>query len=559
MPPGLRPGMAGIRRRATYYVLGMALLILASTGIYEVGMRVFEPRPYPPPGTEVSFLHSLQVVVETITATGYGSDAPWTSAEMNLLVTALELTGVGVFFLGLPAVFLPLFRDLLQPSVPTTVASDLEDHVIICTPTARAEALIAELEAYDIEPLVLEPDADRAASLRDRGRTIMHGDPESIDDLRAANLDRARALVADLADRTDTSIVLAAREIDESVPIVSVVDESSVEAYHRLAGADHVVTPRRALGRSMASKLTTAIDPDAGDAIDLGERLDLLEVPIHHGSDLAGGTLEELRLRDRFGVNVIGAWFRGEFDAPPAATRRLEPGTVLLVGGAPNNLNRLRGELGTPVRDHRRGETVVLGHGEVGRVVREALEDAGIPVTVVDRDDQAAVDVVGDATVTETLRAAGVPDARAVVIALGDDKTTQFATLVVRELTDTVEIIARANTSESVRKSYRAGGDYVLSLATVSGRSIAGHILERGEILSIGTNIEVVRTSATALEGRTIQSARVRERTGCTVVAIERDEELITDVSPTFRIEPGDALVIAGTDAGTNRFATTFK
>ncbi|TKX82778.1 TrkA family potassium uptake protein, partial [Halorubrum sp. SS5] len=71
------------------------------------------------------------------------------------------------------------------------------------------------------------------------------------------------------------------------------------------------------------------------------------------------------------------------------------------------------------------GETVVVGHGQVGRTVASALEAGDVPVTVVDREDGEAIDVVGDATDPETLREAGVTDARTVVLALPDDTTAE--------------------------------------------------------------------------------------------------------------------------------------
>ncbi|MEF8779589.1 MAG: TrkA C-terminal domain-containing protein, partial [Haloferacaceae archaeon] len=114
-----------------------------------------------------------------------------------------------------------------------------------------------------------------------------------------------------------------------------------------------------------------------------------------------------------------------------------------------------------------------------------------------------------------------------------------------------------AERTRSLPKIYRAGADYVLSLATVSGRSIASTILEE-EILSVGTNVEVLETTAPALDGETLSGARIRERTGCTVVAVERDGETFTDLEPEFRFQEGDELVIAGSDEGTNEFLELF-
>jgi hypothetical protein len=103
---------------------------------------------------------------------------------------------------------------------------------------------------------------------------------------------------------------------------------------------------------------------------------------------------------------------------------------------------------------------------------------------------------------------------------------------------------------------YRAGADCVLSLATVSGRMLASIILANGAVTSLDKQVAVLRTRAPGL-GRTLGEADVRARTGCTVVGVERDCEVVTDPGPGFRTPEGDELIIAGTDEGTNRFTET--
>lgn len=549
--------MRSVRRRATYYLVGTLVVMLISTALYDLGMRTFEPRPYPPEGVEVSLLHSMQVVVETFTATGYGSDSPWLSPEMNLLVILLDVTGVGLFFLALPAVFLPLFRQVLSPSVPTEAPTGLRDHVVICTFTSRAASLIGELESNGVEYVLVEPDVDRAKELRSDGYDAIHADPENVSDLERANVGDARALVADVSDRVDASIVLAAKEVAEDVEVVSVVDDPELAPYHRLAGADHVLTPRRLLAAGIAGKITTAVTSEASDSARIDEDFEIAELPVHRGSQISGETLAESDLRERYGVNVIGVWLRGEFETPPPTNTPLDAGTILLVTGQRDDLDRLRTGTTSTVRRFRRGRTIVVGYGTVGRGVVEALSSAGIPHTVVDRTDHDGVDVVGNATDPETFQRADIESSQSIVFALPDDTATEFATLVVRDVDPETEIVARAERTRSVPKIYRAGADYVLSLATVSGRSIASTILEE-EILSVGTNVEILKAAAPGLDGETLAGARIRERTGCTVVAVERNGETFADLDPGFRFGEGDRLVIAGTDEGTNEFLELF-
>jgi Trk K+ transport system NAD-binding subunit len=185
--------------------------------------------------------------------------------------------------------------------------------------------------------------------------------------------------------------------------------------------------------------------------------------------------------------------------------------------------------------------------------VVERIDDE-VETVVVDRLDKPGVDVVGDVTEEATLREAGVDEASTVIVAVADDTTTVFATLVLREFNPDVEIIARADATESVRKLYRAGADYVLALATIAGRMLASTILEE-EVISFDQQVEIVRVDCGSLAGRTLAEADVRARTGVTVIAVERDGDVLTDLGPDFRVQVGDDLVVAGTDADVNRFA----
>ncbi|MFB6196508.1 MAG: TrkA family potassium uptake protein [Haloplanus sp.] len=535
------------QRRTLQYVLVLCGVILGYAAVYDAGMSAFE-------GAPVTYIHALQVVVETFTTTGFGSDAPWTSTEMNLLVIAMSLTGVVLIFLALPVLVFPLFERAISTTVPTSADASLDDHVVICTLTPRGETLVDELDSWDVAHLIVEPDRDRAKDLYEAGYTVIHADPESVDGLEAARLSEARSLVADDTDPVNTSIVLTAKEVAEDVRTVSVVDDPEREPYHRLAGADDVLSPRALLGEGLASKVTTGISTELGEAIEVGEDFEVAELPIQRGSDLVGRTIAESGVRERTGVNIIGAWFRGEFESPPDPDATLDNGTVLLVTGREDQLERLKDLTTSDVRRFRRGRTVVVGHGEVGRTVVSALSAAGVSTTVMDLTEGPGVDVVGDATDPDALSRAGIEEARTVILAVPDDTLTEFAILVTRDLNPSIEIIARAEETENVQKMYRAGADYVLSLATVSGRMLASTILEEEEVISLDKQVEVVRTRAPGLVGRTLREADIRSRTGCTVVGVERDGEVITDLGPDFRVRDGDELVIAGTDEGTNRF-----
>jgi Trk K+ transport system NAD-binding subunit len=544
--------MDGWKRRALWYSAFVALALIVTAVGYQFGMRTFEERPQ-------TFLDSLQFAVEMFTTTGFGGDAPWDSSEMHLFIIVTDLLGMAVLVGALPVVVGPLLEEALSTSAPSQLETSLSNHVVICSYTARTDELIDELDSHDVPYVIIESDRERADELYEDGHRVIRADPESTEGLEAARLRSARALFADVSDQVDASIVLAAKELTETVPVVSVVSEPDLARYHELAGADHVISPRELLGKSLAQKVTTALRARIDEAVEIGDDLQLAEVSIRHGSVLAGRTLADSEIREQSGVNVLGAWVRGEFVTPVAPDATLAPGTVLLVSGRADQLDQLVEMAQSAVRQFEAGETVVVGYGEVGRTVTAELDDAGISRTVVDQMDIEGVDVVGDATEPETLVAAGVEDAQTVVLALPDDTTTEFATLVVRDLAPDAEIIARIENNENISKTYRAGADYVLSLGTVTGRMSASRLLEDRVVLSLDQQVEVIRTEVPGIVGQTLSEANIRAETGCTVIAIERDDEVLTDIGPETVIEAGDGLVIVGTDEGIHEFEQRFE
>jgi Trk K+ transport system NAD-binding subunit len=539
------------RRRIFLYLTGLVAIAVLYALLYQAAIFYFE-------GTRITFIKALLTVVESFTTTGYGEDsALWTTAPVQLLLISMEITGVGLIFLALPVFLAPWVEERLSQVAPTAV-EDLSDHVVLAGFSSRGEALIDELDSREREYVVIEPDRDAANQLyTETDVPVIHGDPKLTNTLRAANADRALAVVADVGDEANASIALAAGDLDDDDPpqVVTFVEEYEVASYHRYAGADDVFSPRHLIGESIARKVAAGIrpEPDEGVQLDADADFDIAELPVQSGSEMAGVTIAESEIRERTGANVIGAWFRGEFVSPPPPDARIDAQTILVAAGGEEQLEALKRLTRSQDRVGRRRESgvVLAGFDEVGTTVLEGL-DGKVPTTVVDLEEKEGVDVVGDITEPETLDEAGVESAGSVILAVSSDVTAVFATLVIREHYPEAEIIARADATDSVRKLYQAGADYVLAVATVAGRMLASSILAE-DIISFDQQVELVRIECGRLAGQSLGGADVRARTGITVVAVERGEEFLTDIGPEFVVEPGDELVVAGTDEGVNR------
>ena len=84
-----------------------------------------------------------------------------------------------------------------------------------------------------------------------------------------------------------------------------------------------------------------------------------------------------------------------------------------------------------------------------------------------------------------------------------------------------------------------------LSVIQVAGQLLARHVL--GETVSLKPRIKVVRVGVGRLAGKSPVAERIRESTGCTVVAVERDGQVATDFPASFWLSSDAALYICGT------------
>ncbi|WP_126663171.1 potassium channel family protein [Haloterrigena salifodinae] len=519
-------------------------LVLVYAKLYQFGMAAFE-------GDQKTYVGSVQTVVETLTTVGFGGDAPWDSTVMNLFVIGMILTGVSLVFLALPLLVVPLFQEALEDRPPESTG--LTDHVVICGYSPRSDVLADELEAANIPYVFVDDDPELVVDLTNDGTEAIYGELDQEETLRAANAGEARSLVTDVDDETNAVVILTAREFSSDLTIVSVVEDEDVASYHRYAGADETVRPRRVLGQSLATKATTTLSAELRDTIELSEDLSVTELLVQDDSDLVGRTVAESGIRDRMGITVIGAWFNGEFVPVPGPDHRIDGNTILLVAGRRDDLTELKARTVSTL-EHRPENVIVGGYGVVGRTAVETLAGNGVSTTVVDLADQPGVDITGSITDEDVLETAGADEARSVLLTVNDDATTIYATLVLKQVTPDIEIIARANETENIPKLYRAGAEYVLSLSTVTGRMLASVLIEDEEILTPETQFELVRTTTPQIAGKSLGEVDLRARTGCTVVAVERDGELLTDLGPEFVVNTDDVLIVAGDDEAINRF-----
>ncbi len=439
------------------------------------------------------------------------------------------------------------YEGLLPHALP-----DLDDGVVIYGYGPEVESLMAELEHRGLPTIVIEEDEQVARRLHAAGQRVVWATlAEKALDLKP--LAGARVIVANGADDDNAVLTLEAREQGFTGPIVALVRDPKRQTPIALAGATATFTPSRVLAAAIAARASTRIRPRLEGVQPLGDLLEVAELRLHDASPLAHRTLAETAIRTKVGANIVGQWVDDELHSPPGPKEKLQPGTILVAVGSPDSIRGLR-EMARPITQE--GHLIVVGLGDIGRPLVKYLREAGEEVRVVDRDDKPGVDVVGDVLDEATLERASFADARAVMLVLGSDSTTHIAATFVRDYAPDLPIIAGVKLRENVGRIQNAGVDFAISLSQVAGQLLAHHVL--GETVSLQLKIKVVKARSGPLEGKNPLAARIRERTGCTVVAVERGNELVMDFPPAFALGPEDALFLCGTSKAVDRYYDTY-
>lgn len=537
------------QKRLLALLLSLPLLVMASAVVYMAGMALLE-------GQSRSFWQSVEWASETLTTTGYGADSRWGHPVMVLYVTVVQFVGVFLVFLIFPLYLIPLLEERFETRLPQEAPANFAGHAVIYRYGPAVETLLTELAMARVPTLVLEPDETVARRLFEAGQPIVHrafGDGA----LRAARLETARAIIANGTDDENASLILTARQRGYTGQILALVEEP----YHRkpmmLAGATATFTPRHILGAALAARASQRISPRVAGIQQLGRNLEVAEVRVGPDSPLAGQTLDAAAVGARTGATVIGQWVGGELEVLSGPAERIEPGGTLVVVGSRDSIDRLSDVAEGNVATRRQGHFVVCGGGEVGRKVAELLDAVGEPVKLIDRQPGPQVDVVGDVLDMRVLEGAGARDAKAVILALDTDSSTLFATVILKDLAPDVPVIARVNRAENVERIHRAGAYFALSISQVSGQMLAKKLLGE-EAFLIDPQLKVLKVSPHGLTGRHPAELDIRERTGCSVVAVERGDEVLVELGPEFRFREDDALYVCGSHGAVRRFTEIF-
>ncbi|AEA47542.1 potassium channel family protein [Archaeoglobus veneficus] len=201
---------------------------------------------------------------------------------------------------------------------------------------------------------------------------------------------------------------------------------------------------------------------------------------------------------------------------------------------------------------------IVCGYGKMGmEISKEFSKDK---VVVIDLDpnkvtiarENGFLAVQGDATEEEVLEKAGVRRARCLVVCMERDSANAFAVMVAKDMNPEIFTISVLRTPASEKKLRRVGVDMLLSpyrdaakkVAVAVQRPTAADFIEiigrQGTLM-----LEKIVLRNNEFAGKSLRDTNLRKLTGCIVVAIERNGEVIfPDPDTVLKLE--DVLYVLG-------------
>ena len=438
--------------------------------------------------------------------------------------------------------------------------SSVRDHVIISRYDEIAAGLIERLRPDGIPYYVVEPDPAAAAHLSGEGISVVTGELDSRTTYEGLQVQRARLLLANCEDTTNANITLTVREASREVPIVGIVEHEDSTDILELSGCTHVVPLKVRLGEYLANRVSAGLG--RADVIGSFEGLQIAEFSARN-TPLAGLVVRETRLRERTGLNVVGLWHRGRL-MPAFPQTPITDESIVVVVGTPAHLTALDGLL--EAQPHSEAPTLVIGAGSVGSAATHALRRKGLPVHVLERDPRAQERLmsvadrvfVGDANDREVLMKAGLEDAPSVLLTTNDDAANVYLAVYCRRLKPGLRIVSRITHNRNLEAIHRAGADFALSYSSLGAEAVVSFI-EGHEVVVLEGDVDLFSVQLPpSLENKTLAESGIGSRTGLSVVAVQQDGQLVTNLRASMQLEAGSQLMMLGSVQQRRAFADTF-
>jgi Trk K+ transport system NAD-binding subunit len=515
-------------------------------------------------GKNYSWITGFYWTLTVMSTLGFG-DITFSSDLGKIFSIIVMMCGVVFLLIMLPFTFIEFFyapwlHAMSKFRTPREVPEDYDNHVILINVTPVTVNLSKKLKSHDKKFVFLCGDSEKAKEYFDQGMNVVYGDLGDVETFKNLRIEQCALVVAAENDMLNTKVVLTIQEISEDIKIATTVLKTHSLDILQMAGAHYSFELVKMFGESLARK-TLGISFGTNVIWKLDELIIAEAIAMH--SPLEGKTLGQIRLRETIGITVVGIWEKGEVMSPHT-DYKIRSTSVLMLAGNDLSIRRYESLYSIPQEVHvEEAPVLILGGGKVGRAAARELKKHHIKFSIVEINREHMLDeftyIEGDAADRNALISAGIEKARSVLITSHDDSLNLYLTLYCRKLQPNIQIISRSTHERNVKKLHRAGADIVMSFASMGANKILNvlhpeeHLMEVEGLSAFKINVP------NSLVGVPLFQSKIREKTHCSVVAIQRNGKQTLNPDPFDPLLGTDELIIIGTNESEELFKKTFE
>ena len=194
------------------------------------------------------------------------------------------------------------------------------------------------LQSFGCDVIAVDNCYEKIQDIADSVSYAMCGDvtePEFMKTIGARNLDGAVIAVSENLEAAIMATMIS-KEMGISYVLVKAMDELQGKILEKV-GADSIVYPDIDMGERVAKKL---ISTEFIDWIELSPDYSLTEKLLP--KQWEGKSLAELRVREKYGINVIGILKEDKMDMALDPSKPLQPNDMLFIIGKNSDLEKFK-------------------------------------------------------------------------------------------------------------------------------------------------------------------------------------------------------------------------
>ncbi|MDV4151726.1 TrkA family potassium uptake protein [Clostridium sp. AL.422] len=206
----------------------------------------------------------------------------------------------------------------------------------------------------------------------------------------------------------------------------------------------------------------------------------------------------------------------------------------------------------------------IIGIGRFGFALAKTLIEAGKEVIVLDSDENKIKQIrnlTDNAFVVnnlgkEALEETGIQNCETVFVCIGEKIDVSILTTLNVINMGVKRVISKANTYEQGCVLRKIGAEVVYPENDMAIR-IANRLLneEAFEFIELNNDIHIEEVRVTeVIDDKSILKSNIRNNFGLNIIALERDEETIIELDPSFILKENDLIVVIGKKDSIRRF-----